>query len=110
MGIRYYKLFDMLNRKGMNKSDLLEILSSKTIAKLSKGENINVNVINKICEYLNCQPSDIMEYVYDAVDGHTGEEVEIADHETWEENPRRPEPDGINVYYKDNPQKDKHLH
>lgn len=61
--IRYYKLFDLLNRRGMNKSSLLEILSSKTIAKLSKGENVNSDVINKICLFLECQPGDIMEIV-----------------------------------------------
>lgn len=62
--IRYYKLFDILNRRGMNKSDLLEITSSKTIAKLSKGENINTDIINKICLFLNCQPGDIMEVIH----------------------------------------------
>lgn len=61
--IRYYKLFDLLNRRGMNKSSLLEILSSKTIAKLSKGENINTDVIDRICLFLGCQPSDIMEII-----------------------------------------------
>lgn len=38
MSIRYYKLFDMLNRKEMKKSDLRKILSPGTVAKLSKGE------------------------------------------------------------------------
>ena len=47
----------------MNKSDLLEIISSKTIAKLSKGANIEIGVIDKICIFLNCQPGDIMECV-----------------------------------------------
>ena len=61
--LRYYGLFDMLNRRGMKKTDLLDILSSKTIAKLSKGENINSDIIDKICEYLKCQPGDIMEYI-----------------------------------------------
>lgn len=61
--LRYYKLFDLLNRRGMNKSSLLEILSSKTIAKLSKGENINTDVIDRICLFLGCQPSDIMEVI-----------------------------------------------
>lgn len=61
--IKYYRLFDLLNRRGMKKSDLLEILSSKTIAKLSKGANLNTDVIDKICLYLNCQPSDIMEVI-----------------------------------------------
>ena len=61
--IRYYKLFDLLNRNGMKKSDLRKIISSKTVAKLSKGENITTDVIDKICLFLNCQPSDIMEVV-----------------------------------------------
>lgn len=61
--IKYYKLFDLLNRRNMNKSDLLDILSSKTIAKLSKGANMNTDVIDKICLFLKCQPSDIMEVV-----------------------------------------------
>jgi len=61
MSIKYYKLFDLLNRKNKKKSDLLEIISSKTIAKLSKGENLNTDIIDKICCYLNCQPNDIME-------------------------------------------------
>lgn len=61
--IKYHKLFDLLNRRGMKKSDLLTILSSKTIAKLSKGANINTDVIDKICIELECQPSDIMEVV-----------------------------------------------
>lgn len=61
--IRYYKLFDLLNRRGMNKSDLLDIISSKTIAKLSKGANLQTDVIDKICIYLGCQPSEIMEVI-----------------------------------------------
>lgn len=61
--IRYYKLFDLLNRRGMKKTDLLEIISSKTLAKLSKGDNLNTDVIDKICQFLKCQPSDIMEVV-----------------------------------------------
>ena len=47
----------------MNKSDLLDIISSKTIAKLSKGANLQTDVIDKICIYLGCQPSDIMEVI-----------------------------------------------
>lgn len=63
MSIKYYKLFDLLNRRNMKKSDLLEIISSKTIAKLSKGANVNTDIIDKICLHLKCQPSDIMEVV-----------------------------------------------
>lgn len=60
--LKYYKLFDLLNRRGMKKTDLLQIISSPTLAKLSKGETIKTDVICKICDFLNCQPSDIVEY------------------------------------------------
>lgn len=69
--IRYYKLFDLLNRRGMKKSDLRTIISSRTVAKLSKGEIITTEVIDKICLFLGCQPSDIMEIVSEETDGTT---------------------------------------
>ena len=62
---RYYKLFDLLNRKNMKKTDLLEIMSSKTLAKLSKGESVTTDTIEKICIFLHCQPNDIMEIIYE---------------------------------------------
>ena len=100
MGIRYYKLFDLLNRRNMKKSDLRQILSSSTVAKLSKGEYISGEAIEKICSFLHCQPGDIMEYVEVGQDVMTGKEVEIAPHDTWEGlDAIRPEPDHeINVY------------
>lgn len=64
MGLRYYKLFDMLQRRGMKKGELLENagLSWPTMSKLSKGQAINSEVIERICSALECQPGDIMEY------------------------------------------------
>ena len=63
MAIKYYKLFDLLARKEMKKTDLLEIISSPTLAKLTKGEIVTTEVIQKICDFLNCQPGDIMENI-----------------------------------------------
>ena len=67
MSMKYYKLFDLLTRKGMKKTDLLnnKIISSPTLAKLSKGETVTTEVLCNICEALSCQPGDIMEYVPD---------------------------------------------
>ena len=62
--IKYYRLFDLLNRKGMKKTDLLKVISSPTLAKLSKGEVVKTDIIDKICLYLECQPGDIMECLY----------------------------------------------
>lgn len=47
----------------MNKIRLLNVISSPTLAKLGKGENVNTSVILKICLYLHCQPVDIMEVI-----------------------------------------------
>lgn len=63
--LKYYKLLDLLNRRGIKKTELRNILSSATVAKLSKNEYISGEAIDKICAYLNCQPGDIMEYVPD---------------------------------------------
>lgn len=61
--MKYYKLFILLDKKGMKRTDLLKIVSSVTLAKLGKGESITTDILCKICEFLDCQPSDIMEYV-----------------------------------------------
>jgi len=65
MGIYYYKLFDLLNRKGLKKGDLMSLanISSPTMAKLSKNQIIQTDIINRICQALECQPEDIMEYI-----------------------------------------------
>lgn len=65
MSIKYYKLFDLLQRRGLKKTYLLELakISSPTLAKLSKGETVTTEVIEKICNALDCQPADIMENI-----------------------------------------------
>lgn len=63
MPIKYYRLFDLLQRRGLKKTDLLHIagISAPTLAKLSKGETVTTEIIEKICTALNVQPGDIME-------------------------------------------------
>lgn len=78
--IRYYKLFDLLNRMGMKKSDLRKVISSSTVAKLSKGEYISGEAIDKICNFLNCQPGDIMERIEEVENVTTGEKKYIAEY------------------------------
>ena len=67
MKISYNKLWKMLIDKNMNKHDLKELagVSSASIAKLGKGDNITTDVLIKICEALNCRLEDIMELVDD---------------------------------------------
>ena len=59
----YTKLWLLLEKLGMKRTDLKEIMSSATLAKLGKNEPVSSTVIAKICDFLNCQPNDIMENV-----------------------------------------------
>lgn len=65
MGIHYNKLFQLAKEKGLNKTMLRERagISSATMAKLSKNEMVGLEVIEKLCRCLNCQPGDVMSYV-----------------------------------------------
>ncbi|NLD23902.1 MAG: helix-turn-helix transcriptional regulator [Bacteroidales bacterium] len=55
----------MLIDKNMNKQDLKNAtgISSASIAKLGKGENITTDILLKICEVLDCRLEDIMETI-----------------------------------------------
>lgn len=63
MSICYNKLWKLLIDKRIKKIDLERItgLSRSTIAKLSNGENVNTDVLERICRALDCQISDIAE-------------------------------------------------
>ena len=65
MKICYKKLWKLLIDRDMKKKDLAEQagISSTSIAKLSKNENVNTEIIRKICTALKCDVSDIMEMV-----------------------------------------------
>ena len=65
--ISYNKLWKMLIDKNMNKQDLKNAtgISSASIAKLGKGENITTDILLKICEALDCRLEDIMETILD---------------------------------------------
>lgn len=60
--MKYFRLFDLLTRRGMKKTDLLNVISAPTLAKLSKGESVTTDVLCKVCDFLDCQPGDIMEF------------------------------------------------
>ena len=67
MKISYKKLWKLLIDKEMMKKDLAEKanISSASIAKLGRNENVNTDILLRICEALECDVSDIMEVVDD---------------------------------------------
>lgn len=63
--VSYKKLWKLLIDKGMNKKDLIAIsgISTASMSKLVKGQNIQTDVLCKVCKSLDCDFSDIMEFV-----------------------------------------------
>ena len=70
MRISYNPLWKMLIDKGMNKKDLREKsgISTASIAKLGKCENITTDVFLRICQALDCNICDIMETLPDELE------------------------------------------
>jgi len=67
MAVSYKKLWKLLIDRDLLKGDLREMakLSPTTMAKLGKGENVNTDVLLRICVALKCDIADIMEVAWD---------------------------------------------
>lgn len=65
MRFSYNKLWKLLIDRGINKKNLREMsgISATSVAKLGKGGNVNTDVLLRICDALNCDVGDIMEFV-----------------------------------------------
>ena len=63
--VSYNKLWKLLIAKGLNKKELIKLsgVSSSSIAKMTKRQNVTTDVLCKICEVLGCDFKDIMEYI-----------------------------------------------
>ena len=63
--VSYKKLWKLLIDKKMNKKNLIAVsgVSTASISKLVKGQNIQTDVLCKICKALNCDFCDSMEYI-----------------------------------------------
>lgn len=66
MPIIYGKFFDLLKQRNKTMYDLRKdkVIGTATLEKMRKGEgNVDTRSIDKLCEYLDCQPGDLMEYI-----------------------------------------------
>ena len=70
MSVSYKKLWKLLIDKDMLKKDLRTMtgVSTTTVSRLSKDENVSTEILSKICAALNCDVGDIMEFVPDRKD------------------------------------------
>ena len=64
MSVSYNGLWKLLIDKNMKKGDLINNLgiSSSTVAKMTKGETVSMNILEKICDELDCDFGDIIHY------------------------------------------------
>lgn len=65
MAVSYKKLWKLLIDKDLKKKDLAEMagISTYTINKMNRGDNVTTDTLVKICTVLSCTFDDIMEIV-----------------------------------------------
>lgn len=63
VGLSYNKLFKLLIDRNMKKGDLCVAanVAPSSLAKLRNGENVNTDILVRICRTLQCEPGDIVE-------------------------------------------------
>ncbi|WP_163855440.1 helix-turn-helix domain-containing protein [Paenibacillus elgii] len=67
--ISYKPLQKLLIDRDIKKQELMKRtgISSATMAKLNTNEYVSLEVIDKICAVLNCQPGELLEYIGEEV-------------------------------------------
>ncbi len=65
MAVSYAKLWKLLIDKKMSKADLRKVIgiSSNTLTKMNKGEDVAMSVLGKICKELNCDYGEIITHI-----------------------------------------------
>lgn len=68
MKVEFNRLFDKLKANGVTQKVFREDIGigSSTLANLSKNGNVTTDTICKICDYFQCLPEEIMEWIPDA--------------------------------------------
>lgn len=68
MKIEYTRLFDKLKSENIKQKDFKEQanINSNTLNKLLHNENVTTEIICRICDYFQCMPDQIMEFIPDS--------------------------------------------
>lgn len=73
MSINFSKLQKIMQTRKIKKYDLRKagfnpnIVDKLLSGNLDKNKRVDTETINRLCEYFNCQPGDIMEYVEEEI-------------------------------------------
>ena len=65
MALSYKPLWKLLIDRNMKKKDLIALsgVSQSSVSKMGRGENVNTDILNRICLSLNCSIADIVEVI-----------------------------------------------
>lgn len=76
MAVSYNKLWKLLIDKRMSKADLRRAtgISPNTMTKMNQDEEVALSVLGKICNALNCDIGDVVEFINDCEEGKNREE------------------------------------
>lgn len=65
MGAKFYKLFELLMRRGISQKELAAAIGAQegtiTALKRKPDQDFKISTLIKICQYLNCSMDDIMD-------------------------------------------------
>lgn len=64
MAISYNGLWKLLIDRNQKKTDLIEGIgiSSSTLAKMGRGEEVSLNVLTKLCDKYDCNYGDLISF------------------------------------------------
>lgn len=67
MPVSYRKLFMLMEQRGIKKIDLRNKygINPKTVNSLVNNKSVTIDTIMELCQILNAQPGDLIEYVKD---------------------------------------------
>lgn len=65
MAFSYKPLWKLLIDKEMTKKELMKAtgISKSTMDKMGRGEQVSLDIIDRICSYFNCDIIDILEHI-----------------------------------------------
>lgn len=71
MPFTYKKLFKLLIDRNLKKKDLCALagISTTSVTKLANDQNVNTEILEKICVALECDVSDIVEMIHGFKEG-----------------------------------------
>ena len=77
MAVSYNRLFKLMIDRKMRKKDLCELagVSTSTMSKRGRDEIVSLEVIDRICQKLNCNIEDVLEILPDSPDDGTSKNV-----------------------------------